>query len=79
MAETANNTISTAAENENRVRRKLIGFFLFPIALFPFLALISYRWQAMEALCVPPERSSNLIGVIGDAFRHTVRPCVVDI
>ena len=70
MAETANNTISTAAENENRVRRKLIGFFLFPIALFPFLALISYRWQAMEALNIPPEETSNLIGVIGDTFAY---------
>ena len=58
------------AENESRTRRKLIGFFLFPIALFPFLALISYRWQAMETLHIPPEASSNLIGVIGDAFAY---------
>ena len=57
-------------ENENTIRRKLIGFFLFPIALFPFLALISYKWQAIEALNIPPEQSSNLIGVIGDAFAY---------
>ena len=47
-----------------------MGFFLFPIALFPLLALISYRWQAIEKLNVPPEASSNLIGVVGDAFAY---------
>ena len=47
-----------------------MGFFLFPIALFPLLALISYRWQAIEKLNLPPEASSNLIGVVGDAFAY---------
>ena len=69
MAETANK-IPSVNEHESRTRRKLIGFFLFPIALFPFLALISYRWQAIETLHIPPEPSSNLIGVIGDAFAY---------
>ena len=55
---------------EVKNRRKLLGFFLFPIALFPMLALTSYRWQAIEALHVPPETSSNLIGVVGDAFAY---------
>lgn len=55
---------------ENPAVRKLAGFFLFPIALFPLLALMSYRWQAMEALQVPPEASSNLIGVSGDVFAY---------
>lgn len=69
MAETANK-ISPIPDCESRTRRKLIGFFLFPIALFPFLALVSYRWQTIEALHVPPEKSTNLIGVIGDAFAY---------
>ena len=51
-------------------RRRLVGFFLFPIALFPLLALISYRWQAIAELNLPPEASSNLIGVVGDAFAY---------
>ena len=51
-------------------RRRLMGFFLFPIALFPLLALISYRWQAIAELNLPPEASSNLIGVVGDAFAY---------
>ena len=69
MAETANKTTS-ASEHESKTRRKLIGFFLFPIALFPFLALVSYRWQAIGTLHIPPEPSANLIGVIGDAFAY---------
>jgi hypothetical protein len=55
---------------ENSSRRKLAGFFLFPIALFPLLALISYRWQAMEKLQIPAEASSNLIGISGDIFAY---------
>ena len=69
MAETVNK-IPSVNEHESKTRRKLIGFFLFPIALFPFLALISYRWQAIETLHIPPEPSANLIGVIGDAFAY---------
>ena len=67
MAETAE---KTPAEHEMKNRRRLMGFFLFPIALFPLLALISYRWQAIGELHMPPEASSNLIGVMGDAFAY---------
>ena len=68
MAE-ANNS-PTPHENDSKNRRRLLGFFLFPIALFPLLALISYRWQAIAALNLPPETSSNLIGIVGDAFAY---------
>ena len=68
MAETPDKPLSPA--NEPKHRRRLLGFFLFPIALFPLLALISYRWQAIATLHLPPERSSNLIGVVGDAFAY---------
>ena len=67
MAET---TEKTPPEHEMKNRRRLVGFFLFPIALFPLLALISYRWQAIAELNLPPEASSNLIGVVGDAFAY---------
>ena len=69
MAETTANK-TAHAEHEAKNRRRLVGFFLFPIALFPLLALISYRWQAMEELNIPPETSSNLIGVVGDSFAY---------
>ena len=68
MAETNNRPLPP--ENESKNRRRLLGFFLFPIALFPLLALISYRWQAIEKLHLPPEASTNLIGVVGDAFAY---------
>ena len=58
MAEAANSRIQSSSENENSTRRKLMGFFLFPIALFPFLALISYRWQAIDTLNIPPEKEA---------------------
>lgn len=68
MAETVNKAIPH--ETEPKHHRRLMGFFLFPIALFPLMALISYRWQAIESLNLPPEISSNLIGVVGDAFAY---------
>ena len=70
MAEQGNSKTTTVPENEAKNRRKLLGFFLFPIALFPLLALVSYRWQAMATLNIPPEASSNLIGVVGDTFAY---------
>ena len=70
MAEQGNSKTTTVPESEAKNRRKLLGFFLFPIALFPLLALVSYRWQAMPALNIPPEASSNLIGVVGDTFAY---------
>ena len=70
MAEQGNSKTTTVPENEAKNRRRLLGFFLFPIALFPLLALVSYRWQAMAALNIPPEASSNLIGVVGDTFAY---------
>ncbi len=57
---------------ETGVRRRLIGFFMFPIALFPFLALLSYNWRNVATLCIPPvEPNSNLIGAVGTWFAHT--------
>ena len=68
MAETPDKTLDPA--NEPKHRRRLLGFFLFPVALFPLLALISYRWQSVATLHLPPEGSANLIGVVGDAFAY---------
>ena len=54
---------------ETSLRRRLIGMFMFPIALFPALALLSYNWRDISELCMPPLRpTANLIGVAGDYF-----------
>lgn len=41
---------SSGPGNESSVRSRLIGFFMFPIALFPFLALASYNWRNIPDL-----------------------------
>ena len=65
-----NNNVPDA--HDAHLRRKIIGFLLFPIALFPFLALASYDWHSVAALQMPPLRpTANLIGVAGDAFAYT--------
>ena len=57
--------------NESTIRRRLIGFFMFPIALFPFLALISYNWRDISTLQIPPEEpTSNLFGAAGCWFSY---------
>ncbi len=58
--------------NEPRIKRRLFGLLLFPIALFPFFALVTYNWHDMPQFAVPPlTPSSNLIGVVGDVFAYT--------
>ena len=53
------------------VRRRILGFFLFPVAFFPLLALLSYDWREIPTLCIPPLRpSANLIGIAGDWFAY---------
>lgn len=62
---------SDSASPEATVRRRLVGFFMFPVALFPFLALFSYNWRDISALCVPPASpTTNLIGAVGAWFAY---------
>ena len=62
---------SASANAEATMRRRVIGVFMFPVALFPFLALFSYDWHDISALCVPPASpASNLIGAAGAWFAY---------
>ena len=65
------NQPDNASGSESSLRRRLIGFFMFPIALFPFLALVSYNWRCISDLRTPPLPTMNLIGVAGDWFTYT--------
>ena len=66
MAESSETTIT-----DTHVRRRILGFFLFPVAFFPLLALLSYDWRAIPTLCIPPLRpTANLIGIAGDWFAY---------
>ncbi|MBS7286138.1 MAG: DNA translocase FtsK 4TM domain-containing protein [Kiritimatiellae bacterium] len=40
------------------------------LALFPLLALLTYDWRAIDALCTPPLPHSNWIGALGDYFAY---------
>lgn len=48
----------------------LMSWLLFPLALFPLVALMSYDWRAIEGLRSPVEKSSNWIGALGDFFAY---------
>ncbi len=57
--------------HENSIRRRVLGGFMFPVAFFPFLALLSYDWHDIPALCIPVSGpTSNLIGAVGDFFAY---------
>ncbi len=47
-----------------------IGWVLFPLSLFPLVALMTYDWRAMSALQTPAAASSNWIGALGDGFAY---------
>jgi S-DNA-T family DNA segregation ATPase FtsK/SpoIIIE len=52
------------------VRRNAMAWLLFPLALFPLVALLTYDWRAMPELNLPPVPSSNWIGALGDCFAY---------
>ncbi len=61
----------SAYGSEGRIKRRIIGFLMFPLSLFPLLALISYDWHRVSALCIPPATpGTNMIGVVGDNFAY---------
>ncbi len=51
-------------------RRNVVAWLLFPLALFPLAALLTYDWRAIRALNVPPTPSHNWIGALGDGFAY---------
>ena len=50
--------------------RHLFAWLLFPLALFPLVALLTYDWHAIDALCNPSAPHSNWIGALGDYFAY---------
>ncbi|MBR0504496.1 MAG: DNA translocase FtsK 4TM domain-containing protein, partial [Kiritimatiellae bacterium] len=65
-------TSAAPSETESSTRRRVIGFFMFPVALFPLLALCSYDWASICDLRIPAAvPTHNLIGMAGDWFAYT--------
>ncbi|MGN0855211.1 MAG: DNA translocase FtsK 4TM domain-containing protein [Kiritimatiellia bacterium] len=46
------------------------GWLLFPVSLFPLVALLTYDPHAIEALETPAHASTNWIGPLGDYFAY---------
>ena len=59
-----------AARSRRPIGRRIIGWLMFPVALFPLVALLTYDWRSMPSLRTPAEPSTNWIGSLGDAFAH---------
>ena len=64
MTDTSSNTT-----DESKARH-VFGWFLFPISLFPLVALLTYDWRSIAALQSPPQPTTNWIGALGDAFAY---------
>ena len=64
-------TQPVSSETEPSAIRRVIGLFMFPIALFPLLALCTYNWHDISDLCIPAAApTANLIGAVGDWFAY---------
>ena len=50
--------------------RHCFGWLMFPVALFPLAALLTYDPHAIDALETPARASSNWIGPLGDYFAY---------
>ena len=51
-------------------RRAIISWLSLPLSFFPLLALLTYDWRAIPALCTPAAHSVNWIGPLGDKFAY---------
>ena len=63
---------------ESSVRRNFLAWLLFPLALFPLVALLTYDWRAMPQLNLPPlpsasppARSADLDTLFRDILRES--------
>ena len=66
MGERSTDSVQDRLELERRTQRRVAGFLLFPVALFPLLSLITYNWRDIAWLNAPPlTPPANLIGLVG--------------
>ncbi len=58
------------ADTRRKEARSAFGWLLFPVSLFPLVALLTYDWRAISALQSPSVTSSNWVGALGDGFAY---------
>ena len=63
-------TDTSSVSAETAPSRRLLAWATLPLALFPLVALLTYDWRAVSALCTPPAPSTNWIGALGDGFAY---------
>ena len=62
--------LPSSSPADANARRSILAWTLFPLSLFPLMALLTYDWHAISALNSPPALSSNWIGTLGDCFAY---------
>ncbi len=63
-------TETSSRTDNGREGHGIFGWLLFPISLFPLVALLTYDWHAVSALKIPADPSTNWIGPLGDGFAY---------
>ena len=58
------------SEKERSLMKLVLGWLLFPLSLFPLVALLTYDWRAIGALRAPQLESTNWVGPLGDTFAY---------
>ncbi|MBO7721687.1 MAG: DNA translocase FtsK 4TM domain-containing protein [Kiritimatiellae bacterium] len=61
---------ASSSTTEQNYGRRILAWALFPLALFPLAALLTYDWRSIPALNTPPAPSTNWIGSLGDRFAY---------
>ena len=70
MAITDQERDDEVSEAKTSAEKRFLGWLLFPVSLFPLVALLTADWRAMESLQIPANSSTNWLGPIGDMFAH---------
>ena len=63
-------TEPSSSITDPNVKRSILAWTAFPLALFPLVALLTYDWRAISSLNAPPAPSTNWIGALGDGFAY---------
>jgi len=66
----AEREINEEEASETSGGKHFLGWLLFPLALFPLVALMTYDWKTVGFLQVPAAPSTNWSGTLGDMFAY---------
>ena len=61
-------TEASSSSSEAKGGRSIFGWLLFPIALFPLVALLTYDWRSVPSLKIPADPSTPVVCIIVALF-----------